>query len=60
MANMGCSPHETAIDSHHRGYSGASAGRRLRAQKVTFPLIVSKGPKVHVTNEKIYEQIEFP
>ena len=34
--------------------------RRLRAQKVTFPLIASKGPKVHVTNEQIYEQIEFP
>ena len=35
-------------------------GQRPRPRKVCFPLIASKGPKVDVTNEKIYEQIEFP
>jgi hypothetical protein len=35
-------------------------GQRPRAHKVRFPLIVSKGPKVNVTNEQIYEHIEFP
>jgi len=35
-------------------------GRRPRARRVQFPLIVSKGPKVNVTNEQIYEHVEFP
>jgi hypothetical protein len=35
-------------------------GQRPRAKRVRFPLIVSEGPKVDVTNEKIYERVEFP
>ncbi len=35
-------------------------GGRRRARKVHFPLIVSKGPTVYLTNEQIYEHIEFP
>jgi len=35
-------------------------GRRPRAKRVRFPLIVSEGPKVDVTNEQIYEHVEFP
>ncbi len=35
-------------------------GQRPRPQRVRFPLIVSKGPKVNVTNEQIYEHVEFP
>ena len=35
-------------------------GRRPRPKHVEFPLIVSQGPKVNVTNEDIYEHIEFP
>ncbi|MGC2112618.1 MAG: hypothetical protein WA655_24070 [Candidatus Korobacteraceae bacterium] len=35
-------------------------GERPRPRKVHFPLIVSKGPKVNVTNEQIYEHVEFP
>jgi hypothetical protein len=35
-------------------------GRRPRTKKVRFPLIVSEGPKVDLTNEQIYERIEFP
>ena len=31
-----------------------------RPRRVKFPLIVSKGPKVAVTNEMIHEHIEFP
>ena len=34
--------------------------QRPPAKKVQFPLIVSKGPKVHVTNDQIYEHVEFP
>ncbi len=33
---------------------------RPPAKKVKFPLIVAKGPKVHLTNEQIYEYVEFP
>ena len=35
-------------------------GKRPRAKRVKFPLIASDGPKVDLTNEKIYEHIEFP
>ena len=34
--------------------------KRPRMKRVRFPLIVSKGPKVRLTNEQIYEHIEFP
>jgi hypothetical protein len=35
-------------------------GERPRPKRVRFPLIVSQGPKVDVTNEQIYEYVEFP
>ncbi len=35
-------------------------GQRPRPKRVQFPLIVSEGPKVEVTNEQIYEHVEFP
>ena len=35
-------------------------GQRPRSKRVRFPLIVSEGPKVDVTNEQIYERVEFP
>ena len=34
--------------------------KRPRSARVKFPLIVSEGPKVNLTNEQIYEHIEFP
>ncbi len=33
---------------------------RPRPKRVRFPLITSKGPKVNVTSEQIYEHVEFP
>ena len=35
-------------------------GQRPRPRPVRFPLIVSKGRKVLITNEQIYEHVEFP
>ena len=35
-------------------------GQRPPARKVKFPLIRSNGPKVDLTNEQIYEHVEFP
>ena len=34
--------------------------KRPRSKRVTFPFIVSVGPKVDLTNEQIYEHIGFP
>ncbi len=34
--------------------------QRPRPKRVRFPLIVSEGPKVDLTNEQIYEHVEFP
>jgi len=35
-------------------------GQRPRSRRVKFPLISSKGPKVNLSNEQIYEHVEFP
>lgn len=35
-------------------------GKRPRPRRVRFPLIVSDGPKVDLSNEQIYEYVEFP
>jgi hypothetical protein len=35
-------------------------GQRPRPKRVRFPLIVSEGPKVDLSNKQIYEHIEFP
>jgi len=35
-------------------------GQRPRSKRVRFPLVVSEGPKVNVTNEHVYEHVEFP
>ena len=34
--------------------------QRPRTRRLRLPVIVSKGPKVNLTNEQIYGNIEFP
>jgi hypothetical protein len=34
--------------------------QRPQPRRVHFPLIHSKGPKVALTNDQIYEHVEFP
>lgn len=34
--------------------------QRPRSRRVRFPLLASGGPRVDLTNEQIYEHIEFP
>ena len=34
--------------------------QRVPEKRVRFPLIVSKGPKIDLTSEQIYEYVEFP
>ncbi len=33
---------------------------QLTSRRVQFPLIRSKGPKVSLSSEQIYEHVEFP
>lgn len=35
-------------------------GKRRRRKRVQFPLIVSEGPKVELTNERMYKYVQFP
>lgn len=35
-------------------------GKRPRRKRVQFPLIVSDGPKVELTNERMYKYVQFP
>lgn len=34
--------------------------QRPRPKRAQFPLIVSDGPKINLTNEQIYGYVEFP
>ena len=34
--------------------------QRPKPKRVQFPLMVSKGAQVELTNEQIYEHVEFP
>lgn len=36
------------------------AGEAPPRRRARLPVIVSKGPKVDLTNEQIYSQVEFP
>jgi len=56
-AARGCSIRELVLTGVR---SVLLEGKRPRPKRVRFPLIVSEGPKVDVTNEQIYEHVEFP
>lgn len=34
--------------------------KQAKPRRVKFPLLVSTGPKIELTNEQIYELVEFP
>jgi len=53
----GCSVRELALAGIKRVLV---QGQRPRPERVQFPLIVSDGPKVDMTNEQIYGHVEFP
>ena len=56
-AASGCSIRELVLAGVRRVLVQA---RRPRPKTVRFPLIVCDGPKVDLSNEQIYEQVEFP
>jgi hypothetical protein len=55
-ANQGCSVRDLVT----RGIDQILLKPQRPKQRVVLPLIHSKGPKVKLTNKRIYELIEFP
>ena len=53
---QGCSIRELML----RGAEKVLLNIQRPAHRVQFPLIRSEGPKVPLSNEQIYEHIEFP
>jgi len=56
-AHQGCSIRELVM---HGIEQVLLQPQRPRRKRVNFPLIDSDGPKVNVTNQRLYELIEFP
>ena len=56
-AHQGCSVRELLLSGAERVLLHPQRPRRRRVQ---FPLLDSKGPKVNLTNQRLYELIEFP
>ena len=56
-ARQGCSARELIVRGVEKVLLSAHQPVRRR---VEFPLIRSKGPKVVLSNEQIYEHVEFP
>jgi hypothetical protein len=56
-ATSGCSIRELVLAGIRRVLAQR---QRLRPKRVQFPLIVSDGPKVDLSNEQIYGHVEFP
>ncbi len=56
-ASQGCSARELILRGMEKVLVAPTPSARRRVQ---FPLIRSKGPKVSLSNEQIYEHVEFP
>ena len=56
-ADQGCSVRDLVMHGIERVLLNP---QRPRRKPVKFPLIDSEGPKVELTNERLYELIEFP
>ena len=56
-AQRGCSVRDLLLTGVERVLLSPQRPRRMQ---VRFPLIDSKGPKVTLSNERLYELIEFP
>jgi hypothetical protein len=56
-AQRGCSVRDLLLNGAERVLLNPE---RPRKKQVRFPLIDSKGPKVTLSNERLYELIEFP
>ena len=55
-AQRGCSVRDLLV----RGAESILVAPQRPKRRVRLPLIDSKGPKVELTNERLYELIEFP
>lgn len=59
-AASGKSIRELIIARASQVVSEQQANKPRKARRVKFPLIDSEGPPIDLTNEQIYEFIEFP
>ncbi len=56
-AQQGCSVRDLLLNGIERVLV---APQRPKSKPIKFPLIDSKGPKVEITSDRLYELIEFP
>ena len=56
-AQQGCSVRDLLLTGIERVLF---VPQRPKRKPIRFPLIKSKGPKVEITSERLYELIEFP
>ncbi len=56
-AQQGCSVRDLLLTGAERVLLNP---QRPRRRQVRFPLLDSKSPKVELTNQRLYELIEFP
>ena len=56
-AERGCSARELILIGIRKALPNAA---RVQPKRVQFPLIKSDGPKVDLSNEQIYDGVEFP
>ncbi|MCZ2147276.1 MAG: hypothetical protein LC126_05825 [Bryobacterales bacterium] len=59
-ARRGCSARQLILASIENALEGVEAGRPQRRLSLDPPLVPSRGRKFDLTNEQIYELIEFP
>ena len=59
-ARQGCSARQLILASIERAVGQAELGRPRRRLSLDSPIVPSTGRKIDLTNEQIYDLIEFP
>jgi hypothetical protein len=59
-ARKGCSARKLILEGIERAVEEANPARPVRRLDLSIPLIPPAGRRIDLTNEKIYELIEFP
>jgi hypothetical protein len=59
-ARKGCSARKLILEGIERAVEEAKPARPVRRLDLSIPLIPPAGRRIDLTNEKIYELIEFP
>jgi hypothetical protein len=59
-ARKGCSARKLILEGIERAVEEAKPARPVRRLDLSIPLIPPAGRRIDLTNEKIYDLIEFP